>query len=226
LGGKVCSNFDGYTGGILRCLGGCVFDYSSCIGPVPSCGDGVKNRDVEDCDVSDLSGQTCVSLGYFSGTLRCTTGVNGCKFDKSSCLSLPNYCGDRVVQSGEQCDGSVGGMVCSDFGFTSGSVSCNSNCTYSTRICVGVSGGWCGDNILEVGEQCDGGVGGMVCRDFGFMSGTLRCVNCLINTSGCVTSPPRGYCGDTVVQQPNGVGTNESCDGSNINGRICRNFEK
>jgi len=222
LDGKTCIGLDDYTGGALRCLGDCTFDYSRCTGSVPRCSDGVKNQESEECDLTDLGGSTCTSLGYARGILRCTSG---CRLDKSSCESLPNYCGDRVVQPGEQCDGSIGVVTCANFGFTSGSVYCNSNCTYNTRSCTGVTSGWCGDNILEVGEQCDGSVGSMSCSDFGFMSGSLRCVNCLINTSGCVAAPSRGYCGDGTVQQPNGVDVNESCDGSNINGKRCSNFD-
>jgi hypothetical protein len=48
----------------------------------PPCGDGVRRAGVEQCDEPDLNGQTCVSLGYASGALRCTAT---CTFDTSGC---------------------------------------------------------------------------------------------------------------------------------------------
>lgn len=47
------------------------------------CGDGVISGS-EQCDGSNLNGQTCLSLGYASGTLSCT---NSCTFDNSNCKS-------------------------------------------------------------------------------------------------------------------------------------------
>lgn len=48
-----------------------------------SCGDGIVSNS-EQCDGSNLNGQSCASLGYTSGTLSCT---NNCTFDKSGCSS-------------------------------------------------------------------------------------------------------------------------------------------
>ncbi len=46
-------------------------------------------------------------------------------------------CGDGVIQSGEQCDGgNLGGSSCSLLGFTSGSLSCSTACTFVTAACV------------------------------------------------------------------------------------------
>jgi hypothetical protein len=47
----------------------------------PHCGDGKKNL-AEECDKTDLAGESCATLGYAVGTLKCTAG---CKFDKSGC---------------------------------------------------------------------------------------------------------------------------------------------
>ncbi|MFC1663757.1 hypothetical protein ACFL0A_01380 [Patescibacteria group bacterium] len=47
------------------------------------CGNGVQEGS-EQCDGSDLGGQTCVGLGYVSGTLSCQAN---CTFDTSNCVS-------------------------------------------------------------------------------------------------------------------------------------------
>jgi hypothetical protein len=49
----------------------------------PHCGDGIKNG-TDECDKTDLGGQSCSSLGYAAGTLVCK---QDCTLDKSGCLS-------------------------------------------------------------------------------------------------------------------------------------------
>jgi hypothetical protein len=41
----------------------------------------------------------------------------------------------------------------------------------------------CGNDILEEGEECDGEVGS--CKDYGFLTGVVRCIECAIDTSDC-----------------------------------------
>jgi len=57
-------------------------------------------------------------------------------------------CGDTIISGGEQCDGlNLGGSSCSALGFTSGTLSCTSACTFNTSQCVmssGSSGGGSG----------------------------------------------------------------------------------
>lgn len=51
-------------------------------------------------------------------------------------------CGNGVLESGEQCDGSnLNGKSCSTQGFSGGTLSCNSNCTFNTSACTSGSGG-------------------------------------------------------------------------------------
>ena len=46
-------------------------------------------------------------------------------------------CGDGVIQSGESCDGSnLNGKSCAMQGFSSGTLTCNSNCTFNTSACT------------------------------------------------------------------------------------------
>ena len=53
---------------------------------LPVCGNNIKEAG-EECDGTDLAGETCVSLGYTSGTLACTD----CTFDTSNCTSAIDY---------------------------------------------------------------------------------------------------------------------------------------
>lgn len=49
------------------------------------CGDGIISGD-EECDGTNLGGQTCQSLGYYGGTLSCKAD---CTFNTSGCTAAP-----------------------------------------------------------------------------------------------------------------------------------------
>jgi hypothetical protein len=49
--------------------------------PPAECGNGVRVGS-EQCDLADLAGRTCISLGYDGGTLACTST---CTFDFAGC---------------------------------------------------------------------------------------------------------------------------------------------
>ncbi|MEK7086676.1 MAG: dockerin type I domain-containing protein [Patescibacteria group bacterium] len=49
-------------------------------------------------------------------------------------------CGNSVLDSGEQCDGSaLGGQTCVNQGYTGGTLSCNANCTFDVSGCSSAS---------------------------------------------------------------------------------------
>src|SRR3989344_7253425 len=51
-------------------------------------------------------------------------------------------CGDGVMQNGEECDGSnVNGQDCVSRGFSGGTLTCSSNCTFNTSQCTSASSG-------------------------------------------------------------------------------------
>lgn len=81
VGGRICDSF-GFTGGTLACTGACKFDTSLCVtGAGSECGNGVVDG-TEECDQSDLRNDTCESLEFAGGTLKC--GAN-CAHDTSDC---------------------------------------------------------------------------------------------------------------------------------------------
>lgn len=85
LGGFDCTDFHDtattFFGGPygLRCTDNCYLDLSLCA----RCGDGVADVAAEECDDTDLAGQTCQSLGFAGGNLSCN--VYYCQFDTSAC---------------------------------------------------------------------------------------------------------------------------------------------
>ncbi len=51
--------------------------------------------------------------------------------------ALVEGCGDQIIESGEQCDGStLGGATCYSKGFTAGSLSCTASCLFNTSACI------------------------------------------------------------------------------------------
>ncbi len=112
LNGETCSTM-GMGEGTLAC-NGCRFDTSGCEADDPvadtpdTCGDGIIQTG-EQCDIFDLGSQTCATLGYSSGTLRCAIR---CTFDTSECVGgnpqpspMPN---DQPAPGGAAPGGSAG----------------------------------------------------------------------------------------------------------------------
>ena len=209
--GETCEN-NGFYYGILICEDDCnSFDTTQCFG---FCGDGVVQEDqAEDCDTLSLNNQTCISLGYYGGTLECNSD---CTFDASMCAGR---CGDDVLQvaDGEVCDtNQLSGQTCQSRGFYTGTLACSSNCGYLDES--GCSG-MCGDNSMDdsFGEACDGtDLDGQTCTALGYYGGAITCQSdcSSLNTTGCVSA---GRCGDSTVQGAYG----EVCDGANQNGATC-----
>jgi hypothetical protein len=78
----------------------------------------------------------------------------------------------------------------------------------------------CGNNVIEKTEICDGtNLDNKTCVTQGFTGGTLACDNnCLgFNTNQC--QGPPGVCGDGTINP------GEDCDGDNLNGKMCVNFD-
>lgn len=185
LGGQNCTDF-GFTGGALSCNVNCTLDLSGCTDDGnQSCGNGQLDGG-EQCDGDNLGGSTCVLLGYAGGALNCNPN---CTLDPSECIPLGPQCGDNMAEGGEQCDGNdLDGQTCMSLGFDMGQLACDQNCGFDTSGCSNQGGGFCGDNILDPGEDCDtNNLGGETCQTQGFDAGVLACAfDCSFDTSMCM----------------------------------------
>jgi beta-lactamase superfamily II metal-dependent hydrolase len=69
-----------------------------------------------------------------------------------------NTCGDGRARAGELCDGNdFRGATCADYGFSQGSLACDSACDIDLSGCYDLPTAICGDGIVEGAEECDGG---------------------------------------------------------------------
>jgi hypothetical protein len=166
------------------------------------CGDGLAGFE-EDCDGDDLSGYTCLALERGDGVLRCG---NDCTFDTSLCLGA-NVCGNGLPESGEACDDGDTRVTDCPYGETSCEV-CSDECTL-----VDGRPHFCGDDVLDDLEQCDGdNTGAEACEVHGYSGGTLGCTDaCRLDFANCEGS----VCGNGRVDG------DEECDDGSDNTNDC-----
>lgn len=109
----------------------------------------------------------------------------------------PQLCGNGVINSGEQCDGTnLNGYTCSTLGgYTGGTLSCNSNCTFNTTQCT-LPPTQCSDT------QDNDGDGFVDMTDPGCSSPQDN--NEINGASGPVIHPGQGWSGPTTP--PTGTG--------------------
>ena len=114
------------------------------------CGNGVKEA-AEECDQGDLDGQSCQTLGFERGILRCTPQ---CTLDDSACDGVPVECGNGDLSPNEECEGfDFRGKTCQTEGFYGGDLACSDMCRLDTSGCEGE----CGDGTVNGPEVCDDG---------------------------------------------------------------------
>lgn len=207
--GEVCDGSDlreqsceglGYTTGTLACTLACSYNTTAC----SLCGNGVAegvNSDqshFEVCDGTDLRDRTCEGLGLESGVLRCD---ESCDLDTSGCTGTTAECGNGTAEEGEICDGSdLRGQSCESLGLPQGTLSCDASCHLDASDCY-TPPPYCGNGVVEPGEECDDGNGDV--------------------TDACPDGPAgtcqNARCGDGYVWA--GV---EGCDdGNGLNGDLC-----
>ncbi|MBU1240447.1 hypothetical protein KJ865_12125, partial [Myxococcota bacterium] len=178
----------------------------------PVCSDQVA-QGTEVCDGADLQGETCVSLGYDSGTLACLSDCSG--FDTAACEGTGPVCGNATIEGLEVCDTTdLGGATCLTQGFTAGTLGCLTDCSaFDTSACEG-TGPVCGNDTAEGAEACDGSdLLGETCITQGFVTGELACdPDCGgFDTSACAGN----LCGNDTKE---GI---EVCDGTDLDGETC-----
>jgi cysteine-rich repeat protein len=141
------------------------------------CGDGLVDIAAGegcDCGTAEHVSPSCTMPNSDDPAAECTTA---CK---------PRFCGDDIVGTIEQCDGSVPSNVsCTDFGYYGGDLSCSSLCQLDPHTCSGR----CGDAVIDPthGEYCDGATpSGASCLDFSGDYGRLACTSaCAADNRGC-----------------------------------------
>ena len=106
----------------------------------PTCGNGQADGG-EECDGSDLGGQSCVGLGFVGGALSCT---GGCTFDTDGCTE----CGNGAREAGEDCD---------DGGTDSGD-GCGADCRFEGTSCQdSIDVVMNDDDVIEIATTNQGG---------------------------------------------------------------------
>ena len=147
LNGVSCQSL-GFLAGTLACNPDCMFDTTSCTNVVdpPRCGNGMVEAG-EDCEGSDLRGETCESLGYEGGTLSCNTD---CSYNETACISVSTPTCDDSLRVCANTGNPPECLACScDDGFPIGDCSATCFDTGSTpTICSGGVG--CTDGSLVV----------------------------------------------------------------------------
>lgn len=217
LDGTSCTDL-GYYGGTLACAGDCrSFDESGCA-LQGRCGDGLIQGLFEQCDGTNLGGQTCITNGWHGGQLLCSSDC--ASLDFSICEAV-GRCGDGQVQSayGEVCDlDNLSGHTCETRGYYGGQLGCNLDCRgFNESACAGR----CGDGLIQdqYQEVCDGAnVNGVTCASLGYHGDAqpLCAADCKsVSLSPCVAA---GRCGDGHIQS----GYGEVCDGINLSAQTCQ----
>src|SRR5215216_3769557 len=90
----------------------------------PGCGDDRVDPG-EQCDGSDLGGNSCTALGFNLGTVSCDAQ---CRIVTAGCVSL---CGNGKLDPGEECDGTTGRLTCAEWGYES----CTTDCRVDALHC-------------------------------------------------------------------------------------------
>lgn len=125
------------------CPSDCPVSCTETWGACGSCADSrYQSHTKTDCTTECVQTDYCTWNQCQSGVCGQQGGGNG-RADECSPLGSVcggGRCGDGIVQTGESCDGgNLNGQSCSSQGFTSGSLSCTSSCTFNIFACYTTS---------------------------------------------------------------------------------------
>eukprot|EP01006_Ploeotia_vitrea_P039916 TRINITY_DN66391_c5_g1_i1.p1 TRINITY_DN66391_c5_g1~~TRINITY_DN66391_c5_g1_i1.p1 ORF type:complete len:544 (-),score=72.27 TRINITY_DN66391_c5_g1_i1:185-1816(-) len=183
---------------------------------VSNCGDNERNDD-EECDGSDFGSSSDCGVrqdGWTGGQMSCD---EHCKLVNTTCTK----CGDGIQEGDEQCDKddipttclqhhttnttttTTAGTANEAIQYTGGKMGCTSECKLEASNCW-----FCGNNITEGEEECDGSSIPSTCEDRNIIpqyNGTLTCnEKCKIVDSSCTPpcppdQPPVARCRERVT---------------------------
>lgn len=161
----------------------------------------------EQCDGTNLTGQSCVTKGYTGGTLGCSK----CQFVTSACTPTLSCVEQWSCGTWSSCTNGVTRRSCTDAnscGTVKSKPQIEQSCTQAQ----------CNDGFLQSNEACDGtNLGGKTCSTLGkgYTGGMLSCspTTCQLDTTNCLA--PQLNCGNGSLQ----IG--EQCDGMNLRGATC-----
>ena len=124
------------------------------------CGNGVLETG-EQCDGHLLADTGACGAGQRVQSFTCDPTT--CQIATKSCevISTSGYCGNGVIDSNEQCDGTAvatGIAICDPGQIEKTQIVCKSDCTIDRAASCEAMGtsAVCGNGILESGEECDG----------------------------------------------------------------------
>ncbi len=144
--GVTCSDINECTAGTNNCSANAICTNTlgsfTCICKSGYTGNGVTCTDINECttntDNCSDNGTCTNTTGSF--TCACNSGYTG---DGITC-SLISLCGNGVLNGDEECDGTNFLFDCADNqAGSTGTVTCNSNCTTNFSACTGPAIGWC-----------------------------------------------------------------------------------
>jgi hypothetical protein len=149
------------------------------------CGNEIRDEG-EACDGLALDEQTCQTLGYEGGILRCRGDCTD--FDVSACSGTVALCGNGIIDAGEACDGTeLGGVTCADRGFTGGTLGCAVDCASFDESA-------CSDDATSPDPDPDsGGSNGCGCRNGGDQATPSIVAVLLLLLFGCFISCQRRF---------------------------------
>lgn len=111
------------------------------------CGNGFLDPG-EHCDGTIFRYSDCVEAGFDSGTLACN---KDCTIDFSQCSPFSELCGNGIIESNEDCDIYLPvGTDCTDFGYQSGTLTCQPSCRFDISQCEGL----CPEECIEGEKIC------------------------------------------------------------------------
>ncbi len=100
-------------------------------------------------ELISVTANTAYDFIIYANTISGLTSIENC----ASCSVTSSLsCGNGLIDVGEDCDGAnLGGSVCTDFGYISGTLGCSAICQFDYGSCQAVdSGGGGGGNIDQI----------------------------------------------------------------------------